>query len=59
MLQENIESVSNYKTKKFVCINLLFYLSVNAKTEEFLVNISKNMDGKTFTLLIKFLNELR
>ena len=29
------------------------------KTEEFLVNISKNMNGKTFTLLIKYLNELR
>ena len=28
-------------------------------TEEFIVNISKNMDGKTFTLFIKYLNELR
>lgn len=29
------------------------------QTDEFIVNISKNMDGKTFTLLIKYLTELR
>lgn len=28
-------------------------------TEEFVVNLSKNMDGKTFTIFIKYLNELR
>ena len=32
---------------------------VSKATEEFIVSVSKSMDGRTFTLLIKYLNELR
>jgi hypothetical protein len=33
--------------------------TVSKNTDEFVINISKNMDGKSFTLLIKYMNELR
>jgi hypothetical protein len=29
------------------------------KTDEFLINISKSLDGRSFTLFVKYLNELR
>ena len=32
---------------------------VSKSTEDFIVNISKSLDGRSFTLLIKYLNELR
>jgi len=32
---------------------------VQQKTEEFIVNLSKNLNGETFTLFVKHLNELR
>lgn len=35
------------------------YFRVSKSTEDFIVNISKTLDGRSFTLLIKYLNELR
>ena len=32
---------------------------MSKSTEDFIINVSKNMDGKSFTLFIKYLNELR
>jgi hypothetical protein len=32
---------------------------VGKATEEFIVNVAKTVDGRTFTVLIKHLNELR
>lgn len=34
-------------------------ISVSKATEDFIVNVAKSVDGKTFTLFIKFLTELR
>jgi len=33
--------------------------SVSKATDDFIVNVAKSVDGKTFTLFIKYLNELR
>ena len=44
------------KCKLFISIILL---SVSKATEDFIVNISRTIDGRSFTLLIKHLNELR
>lgn len=32
---------------------------MSKSTEDFIVNVSKSVDGKTFTLLVKHLNDLR
>jgi hypothetical protein len=32
---------------------------VSKATDDFIVNVAKSVDGKTFTLFIKYLNELR
>ena len=37
----------------------LYIFRVSKSTEDFIVNISKTLDGRSFTLLIKYLNELR
>ena len=33
--------------------------SVSKATEDFIVNVAKSVDGKTFTIFIKYLTELR
>lgn len=38
---------------------MLNCIRVSKATEEFIVNIAKSVDGKTFTLLIKHLTDLR
>lgn len=38
---------------------LIIAFSVSKVTEDFIVSVSKSLDGKTFTLFIKHLNELR
>jgi hypothetical protein len=36
-----------------------YHSSVTKSTEDFIVNIAKSMDGRSFTLLIKHVTELR
>jgi hypothetical protein len=45
--------IQNCKLHSFISFR------VSKSTEDFIVNISKTLDGRSFTLLIKYLNELR
>ena len=44
-------------SKKKLLIDVQF--RVSQLTEDFIVNVAKSVDGKTFTLFIKYLSELR